>query len=146
MADYFLQYSCMFDVGTAENAARAEVIRGELAAELDRHEGEMLGFEMEPHHGSGPGALWVHGDGHGEPEHVVRFVLRCAEALDLKGLWGFTWGLSCSQPRLDGFGGCVQLLDLAQRKAIDWIDCNHWLERHLAPRAPRGTLPAQGVA
>ena len=25
----------------------------------------------------------------GEPEHVTRFVLRCAEAFDLKGVWGF---------------------------------------------------------
>ena len=44
MADYYTQFSCILDVGTAENAARADMIRGELAAELDRHEGESLGF------------------------------------------------------------------------------------------------------
>src|SRR4051812_35756475 len=47
LADYFTQFSCIFDVGSAENAARADDIRGELAAELDRHEGACLGFEME---------------------------------------------------------------------------------------------------
>lgn len=71
---------------------QAEDIRGELAANLDRHEGESLGFEMEVDHESGPGALWIYRDEYGEPEHVIRFVLRCAEAFDLRGLWGFTLG------------------------------------------------------
>ncbi|MBN8903740.1 MAG: hypothetical protein J0H57_22170, partial [Rhodospirillales bacterium] len=62
MADFYTQFSCIFDVGTAENAARAEMIRGEFAAELDRDEGETLGFDMEVDHESDPGALWIHSD------------------------------------------------------------------------------------
>jgi hypothetical protein len=74
MADYFCQFSCVLDVGSPESAEHADAIRGELAAELDRHEGAALGFEMEIDHETGPGALWIHADEYGDPEHVTRFV------------------------------------------------------------------------
>ena len=32
---------------------------GELAAELDRHEGAALDFEMDVDHETGPGTLWM---------------------------------------------------------------------------------------
>ena len=127
MADYFTQFSCIFDVGSAENAARAEAIRGELAADLDRDEGACIGFEIEADHEHGPGALWISSDEYGEPEHVICFVLRCAEAFDMSGMWGFRWALTCSKPRLDGFGGGAQLVDLGKRKSVAWIDCENWV-------------------
>ena len=140
MADYFTQFSCILDVGSADNAARADDIRGELAAELDRHEGADLGFEMEVDHEHGPGALWISSDGCGEPEHVIRFALACAEAFNLTGRWGFMWALTCSRPRLDGFGGGAQLLDLGARKSLDWTDCEHWLAGEIAADdSPPGT-------
>ena len=105
MADYFTQFSCILDVGTAENAARAEEIRNQFILELGQNEGIEPGFFMQRNHEHGPGALWLHSAGHGEPEHVIQFVLRCCEALELTGLWGFCWALTCSKPRLDGFGG-----------------------------------------
>ena len=132
MADYFTQFSCIFDVGSAENAARADAIRGELAAELDRDEGASLGFAMEVDHEHGPGALWISSDEYGEPEHVMRFVLRCAEAFNLSGVWGFTWGLSASKPRLDAFGGGAQVLDLGERKSLEWVDCSTWVMERTA--------------
>ena len=68
------------------------------------------------------------------PEHVIRFVLRCAEAFDIEtGVWGFTWSLSCSKPRPNAFGGGAQLIDLGKREAVDWIDCEHWLAEHMDP-------------
>ena len=105
MADYFTQFSCILDVGSAENAALAATIYGELAVELDQEVGTELGFEFEVDLEHGPGALWIHSDENGEPEHVIKFVLKCAERMNLSGVWGFTWGLSCSRPRLDAFGG-----------------------------------------
>ena len=135
MADYFTQFSCMFDVGTAENAARAEQIRRQQADALDEADGTDLGFDLEPDPDRGPGALWISSDGHGEPEHVIAFVLACAEAFDLTGRWGFTWALTCSKPRLDGFGGGAQLLDLGARKSLAWTDCEHWLGALLNPAA-----------
>jgi len=78
MADYFTQFSCIFDVGSAENAALAATIHGELAVELDQEEGTDLGFEFEVDLEHGSGALWIHSDENGEPEHVIKFVLKCA--------------------------------------------------------------------
>lgn len=132
MADFHTQFSCIFDVGTAENATRAEMIRGEFAAELDRDEGETLGFGMEIDHASGPGALWIHSDEYGSPEHVIRFVLRCAADLTLGGLWGFTWSHSCSKPRVDAFGGGAHVLDLGSGATVADIDCNNFVYEQLA--------------
>ncbi len=127
MADYFTQFSCMLDVGSAENAARADDIRGELEAELDRDEGASLGFEMSVSHETGPGTLWLHSDEYGEPEHVIAFVMRCAAALDLGGVWGFSWSHSCSRPRLDAFGGGAHVIDLGKRGTIASIDCSNFV-------------------
>ena len=130
----------MFDVGTVENVARAEEIRQAQANALDEAEGADLGFDMEPDPDSGPGALWISSDGRGEPEHVIAFVLACADAFDLRGRWGFTWALTCSKPRLDGFGGGAQLLDLGARKSVAWTGL-----RALARRSARsGDRPRRG--
>lgn len=127
MADYFTHFSCPLDVGTAENAVTALGIFEAYATELDTSEGVEPGFDIEIDNDAGPGRLRLHGDGFGEPEHVIAFVLRCAEAFDLKGRWGFVWALTCSKPRLDGFGGGAQLLDLRERRSLAWLDCEHWL-------------------
>ncbi len=142
MADYFTHFSCMFDVGSADNAARAEAIRHRQAAELEAAEGCDLGFEMEIDAVSGPGALWISSDGYGEPEHVIAFVLACAEAFGLTGRWGFTWALTCSKPRLDGFGGGAQVLDIGTRKSLARTDCDHWLAAMIDP----ATDSDEGVA
>ena len=73
----------------------------------------------------------MHAGENAEPEHVITFALHCAEALNLTGLWGFRWSLSCSRPMLDGFGGGAQLLDLGQRKSLAWVDTEHWLLERL---------------
>lgn len=142
MITYPTQFSCLFDVGTAENAARAVAIRQEHADALERAEDEELGFALELSPDDGPGTLWISSDDDGEPEHVITFVLACAEAFDLQGRWGFTWALTCSQPRLDGFGGGAQLLDLGARKSLAWMDCELWLKGMLDPE----TDPSDGMA
>jgi hypothetical protein len=135
MADYFTQFSCILDVGSADNAARADRIRGELAAELDRDEVTSLGFAMKVDHETGPGSLWLHSDEYGEPEHVIAFVLRCAEQLNLAGIWGFTWSHSGSKPRLDAFGGGAHVLDLRPRTTIADIDCSNFVHEQTAVAA-----------
>lgn len=143
MADYLTQFSCHLDLGSPETAARALILLEELrdGAE-DRDDDAIYGFEAEadPQH---PGTLYFTDDaGQGDPEHLIRFVLACAEAFDLKGRWGFTWSLSCSRHRLDGFGGGAQLLDLSERKSLAWNDCAHWLLAMLDLE----TAPDAGVA
>lgn len=142
MADYFTQFSCMLDVGAAENVTRALAIYQEKTAALDEDAYGELGFALEPDPDCGPGMLWISSDGHGEPEHVIAFALACAEAFDLQGRWGFTWALTCSKPRLDGFGGGAQLVDFGARKSLAWTDCEHWLASVLDP----ATDPDAGVA
>ncbi len=141
MADYFVQFSCILDVGTAENALEAIGIAGDLPSQLDLDDYCCLGFEVEADPDSGPGALWIHSGEYGEPEHVIAFVLRCAAAFDLNGLWGFRWALTCSRPRLDGFGGGAQLIDLGKRRSVDWVDCECWLAERLADSPGSAAAP-----
>ncbi len=143
MADDYTQFSCIFDVGTVENEAKADNIRGDLAAELDRNEGVNLGFDMEIDHESGPGVLWIHSDAYGDPEHVARFVLRCAVAFKLTGLWGFTWSISCSKQRIEAFGGGALALNLGRPETLRWIDCGNWLIEQTSGKADASDAPAE---
>lgn len=144
MADYFTHFSCILDVGSSENVERALEIRDQHAARLDEDGGVELGFDLKPDPEHGSGALWIASEGYGEPEHVIAFALACAEAFDLTGRWGFAWSLSCSKPRLDGFGGGAQLLDLSARQSLAWIDCDHWLASGLDLRAEPSALGGSG--
>ncbi len=90
---------------------------------------------MTVDHETGPGALWLHSDEYGEPEHVITFVLRCAEALGLDGVWGFSWSHSCSRPRADAFGGGAHVIDLGKRATIADIDCSNFIFEQTAAAA-----------
>lgn len=103
MADYFTHFSCLIDVGSPEKAARALELFHDLRA-ADQHADEQ-----------------------GDVEAVIRFVLRLAEDLDLTGLWGFQYALTCSRPRLDAFGGGAHIIDLGARKSIGWTSTQEWL-------------------
>lgn len=136
MADYYTQFSCLLPLGSAADVAPALALYGHFADELYARD-EAVGFVAEAGQDDGAAAsLWLHDDaGDGDPEHVVAFVLACAEALGLTGRWGFAWALTCSKPRLDGFGGGAQLLDLGVRRSVARTDCDHWLASGLADRA-----------
>jgi hypothetical protein len=129
MADYCTHFSCLFDVG-ADNVAAALAIRAQMAQELEADEDLPIGFAAQPSPSS-PSTLWLYDADYGEPEHVIAFALRCAEAFDLQGRWGFCWALTCSRARLDGFGGGAQVLDLGRRKSLAWTDCSQWLADQL---------------
>ena len=93
MADYFTHFSCLLDVGSPENAARAldlyNALARENAAEDPPSDGFML--SIQPEHGGTQ--LWMRDDGTGDPEHVIQFVKRCAAAFGLTGLWGMQYAL-----------------------------------------------------
>jgi hypothetical protein len=135
MADDFTHFACVLDVGSSANVAAALAILEDMAAALACDDGLTLGFVAEGAL-TQPSALWLRDDGgYGEPEHVIAFALRCAEAFGLTGRWGFCWALTCSRPREDGFGGGPQVLDLGRRKSLAWTDCSQWLASQLAGRA-----------
>ena len=128
MADYFTHFSCLIDVGTADKAARALALFQDLrAADQDADDPEVSGFTLARQDAPEGSTLWIHDDEHGDVEAVIRFALRLADALDLTGLWGFQYGLTCSRPRLDAFGGGAHVIDLRARKSIGWTSTQEWL-------------------
>ena len=107
MADYFTHFSCLLDVGTPENAARALDLFNALSKEGASEEPPSDGFllSIQPEHGSTK--LWMRDDVTGDPERLIQFVKRCATEFGLTGRWGFQYANTCSRPRLDGFGGTI---------------------------------------
>jgi hypothetical protein len=93
MADYFTHFSCLLDVGTIENAARAldlyNILSEEGASEEPPSEGFLL--SIQPEHGGTN--LWIRDDVTGDPERVIQFVKICAAEFSLAGRWGFQWSL-----------------------------------------------------
>ena len=128
MADYFTHFSCLLDVGTAENALAAHrmFVQSRLA-DADRDEPLCSGFELSLQEGDAAHVLWIHEDVSGDVEQVICFVLRLADELDLTGFWGFQYALTCSRPRLDAFGGGAHVIDLGARKSIGWTSSQEWL-------------------
>ncbi|MEC5292955.1 hypothetical protein VSX64_20705 [Aurantimonas sp. C2-6-R+9] len=88
MADYFTQFTCRLELGSSDNAARAIETHREMEAALARDDETAIGFDVivDP---TTVGSLFIHdGDGFGEPEHVIAFVLRRADVFNLTGRWG----------------------------------------------------------
>ncbi len=130
MADYFTHFSCLFDVGTAENAARALQLYSDTPPdEYERQFSE--GFQLSISSGT-PTNVWIYDESSGDVEPVIEFVLLCAKEFDLKGRWGFEYANTCSRPRLDAFGGGAHIVDLSAREAVGWVSTNEWLTRTLA--------------
>ena len=127
MADFFTHFSCVLDVGTPDNAARALDLYNALSAENAAEDPPSDGFvlSIQPEHGGT--TLWMRDDVTGDPEHVIQFVKRCAAEFGLKGLWGFQYANTCSRPRTNAFGGGLHVLDLATGKTVDWLYTDGWL-------------------
>ncbi len=128
MADYFTHFSCLLDVVSSDKATRALALFQELrAADQDADDPEVAGFTLVRQGAPEGSGLWIHDDDHGDVEAVIRFVLRLAAELDLTGLWGFEYALTCSRPRFDAFGGGAHVIDLGTRKSIGWTSSQEWL-------------------
>lgn len=128
MADYFTRFSCLLDVGTPDKAARA--YEAFLALRNDAYsETEALccGFDLSIQNDPSGTTLWIHDDHSGDLDAVIHFVLRLAGELDLTGLWGFDYALTCSRPRIEAFGGGAHVIDLGARKSIGASSTQEWL-------------------
>ena len=132
MADYFTQFSCVLDLGTPDKAVGALDLFLRVREEDEASDDpEFSGFALSLLNGPGSSELWFHDDGQGDVEGVIRFVLRLAEDIDLTGLWGFDYALTCSRPRPEAFGGGAHVIDLGARKSIGWISTHEWLTAEL---------------
>ena len=138
MADYFTNFSCLLDVGTTDNVRRALELYRSFDEQLDRDEAASVGFALSIQPEEGGTTLWIRDDQTGDPEHVIAFVLQCAETLKLKGQWGFEWANTCSKPHLDAFGGGAQIIDLEAGSVTAWVSTNEWLARNLPDTKPAG--------
>jgi hypothetical protein len=141
MADHFTHFSCVLDVGTPDNAARALDLYPAVMKEAAR-EGALAGsFRVSIHPDQCGTKLWMRDEVTGDPLQVIIFVQRCAEAFGLKGRWGFQTANTCSERRINAFGGGAHVLDLSTGTPVAWIHTNRWLAR--AVRPDRGTRGVQ---
>jgi len=131
MADYFTHFSCLLDVGTPENAARALDLYNRLSKDGASEEPPSDGFLLSIQPERGGTKLWMRDDVTGDPERLIQFVIRCAAEFHLTGRWGFQYANTCSRSRLDGFGGGAHVLDLATGETVAWIDTDGWLAEML---------------
>ena len=127
MADYFTHFSCVLDVGTPDNAARALDLYPACVEQAARQGALAGGFLVSVRPDEGGTKLWMRDGVTGDPLQVIMFVQRCAEVFGLTGQWGFQWANTCSQPRINAFSGGAHVLDLATRRPLAWIHTNHWL-------------------
>lgn len=124
MAEFYTQFSCLLDVGSAENVARALKIYHAFNEEAEL-ETSAVGFDVLPLEEQGQ--ILLQADEIGDPEQVILFVKTCACAFGLTGLWGFQYANTCSRLRPDAFGGGAHVLDLATGETVDWTDSDGWL-------------------
>ncbi len=151
MANYYTSFSVLLPVG-AGNIEAALALYAQFEQELEADD-QSVGFLAEQDTPNSD-AVWLRDDGgEGDPEHVIAYAFRCAQAFGLTGRWGFDWSLSCSKPNLDGSGGGAQLLDLGRGESVSWIDTKHWLDEKLSAGEARAvsaetilqpTIEAQG--
>ena len=128
MADYFTHFSCLIDVRTLDNAARALDLYNQLCADGAKDDPPSDSFLLSINPAHGGSKLWMREDGTGDPQRVVDFVLRCADTFALTGRWGFQWANTCSRPRINAFGGGAHVLDLGQWDTVAWIGTHGWLD------------------
>jgi hypothetical protein len=132
MTDFFTHFSCLLDVGTVENAARALDLYNEFLAELAEEDPPSEGFVLSIQPEYGGTTLWIRDETTGDPEAVIVFVLRCARAFRLTGKWGFQWARTASRPRIGAFGGGAHVLDLGRRTTGAWMTTDRWLATKIA--------------
>lgn len=132
MTDFYTRYACQLDVGTPANVAQAFDIYATLMDENGREDppAEPFLLSVTPKHGAS--RLWLRDPGTADPQLLVTFVTRCAEAFRLTGRWGFQWAGIASTPVVNGFSGGAHVLDLASGRTIAWMSTGRWLADRLA--------------
>lgn len=135
MADYFIHFSCLLEVGTPENAARALDLYTALSQENAAEDppSDSFALSIQPEHGGT--VLWMRDEGTGDPAQVIAFVKLCAATFGLTGRWGLQYATTCSKPRVDGFGGGAHVIDLATGETVAWISTDGWLSALLTEGA-----------
>ena len=98
------------------------------ASEEPPSEGFLL--SIQPEHGGTQ--LWMRDEVTGDPERLIQFVKALRRRVQPDRLLGFSICHTCSEPRLDGFGGGADVLDLATGETVDWLYTDGWLDQTLS--------------
>jgi predicted Rdx family selenoprotein len=73
MANFFTHFSCLLDVGTPENAARALDLYNKLSEDgASESRRPTASLSIQPEHGGTQ--LWMRDDETGDPERLIQFV------------------------------------------------------------------------
>lgn len=127
MGHFCTHFSCTLDVGTPANVQRALEIFENSGLRDDPDYPLSSGLSVSIDEAGSGTVLWLHHEGDGNSECIIAFVLLCAEAFDLTGLWGFEYANSCSRPTPDAHGGGAHVLDLGARRSVCYVYTNEWL-------------------
>lgn len=128
MDDIRTRFSCLLDVGSPVNAARALEIYNGLVAEAADEDPPSHGFNVSivPEHGGA--TLRLRSGETGDPERLIAFVTLCAAAFGLTGRWGFSWADTSERSRPGAFNGGAHVLDLATGQTVAWVHTALWLD------------------
>jgi hypothetical protein len=112
------------DVELGEDAAEAMlVLTRELAGQFERLYDPGIGIgPYEPEFG---GALLYSEDGCGSPHYTAHLLRHHLRHIGSDAVISFCWSLTCSPPRLDGFGGGAAV---ATRNRVELLDTFSYLE------------------
>lgn len=128
MANYFTKFSCVLDVKSPENAARALTLFEEFKADSPDDE-QPANFTVSTLSSEGnPDAIWMRSGADDDIEGLIAYVKRCAEEFNLTGYWGFEYANTCAQPRLDAFGGGAHILNLTTCETVSYVESREWLD------------------
>ena len=137
MTEHHTRFSCLLDVATPGNAARAFDIYSTLMAENAREDppAEPFLLSLTPEHG--PTRLWLRDLNSADQQLAITFVTRCAEAFGLIGRWGLQWANIASDPVVNGFSGGAHVLDLSTGATVEWMSTGRWLADRLGEGGAR---------
>ena len=127
MADHFTHFSCLLNVRTPDNAARALDLYNRFTEEGALEDPASDGFlvSIQPEHGGTQ--IWMRDEVTGDPERLLKFVKLCAKEFGLTGRWGFQYADTCSKACINVFGGGAHVLDLATGETVAWTYTDGWL-------------------
>src|SRR3546814_11743943 len=110
MPDFLTRFSCLLDVGSVANVARAFDIYTALITENGREDppAEPFLLSLTPEHGAT--RLWLRDPGTADPQLLITFVTPRAAHFALPGAWGFQAAGLASVHAVAGLSGRAHLL------------------------------------
>ena len=141
-ADYFTHFSCLLDVGTPDNAARALDLYNSLSEDGVSEEPPSEGFllSIQPEHGGSQ--LWMRDDATGDPERLIQFVKICAAEFGLTGRWGFQYANTVRAHGSMGSAGARTSRPRATGETIASTYTDGWLAETLSQWRADMSIPA----